>query len=475
MLLPLAITVVTVPFYLEIVGIERYGLLTLCWVLLGYLGFLDLGLGPAISQRIAANREHASTRAELVWTALWISLAMGSAAAVILRFAAEAYLQSLPRLPDQFEAEVAGAMPLLGVMAPIVMISSVLSGSLQGREKFLEINLVACLGSSLMSLLPLLVAYFLAATLPALIIGALAARLCSLVLLFILSNHAVPLGRLRGISRRLVIPLFRFGAWVTLSSVAAPLLMTVDRLIIGAVFGAAAVAAYSIPFGVLSRLVILPVSLSSALFPRFAWADDEERRRLIGNSIPAIAAVMTPVIAALMILLHPLFSLWLGSHLAEQAAPIAFALGLGIWVNCIAQIPLAVLQGSGRPDLVSKLMLAEILPYWVVLAMALWLFGLPGAAAAWSVRMVFDCIVLCRLAGLGVAAFKFLLLPAGLVMASSAAALVLEGPVSFIVLIGLFALALSWSAFHVPEALHSRLGRWGEWLPAPYGTVREFR
>lgn len=462
--LPLGVTLLTVPLYLQIVGVERYGLLTICWVVLGYLGFLDLGLGPAVSQKIASIKAEQSAAAETVfWTAVWLSVAAGILTAVLVYASAGIYF-AFGGLESAHEEEIRAAVPLLAMVLPVAMVSSVAAGALHGRQRFLALNLISMTSSTLMSLLPLLVAYLWSPTLSGLIVGAIAARFAGLVLQYWNCVRAVPLRGLGLPKKDLVGSLLKFGGWVTVSTAVAPLLVTVDRLAIGAVLGAAAVAAYSIPFSLIARMSIIPGSLSSALYPRFAATTDAEQKRLMTLALAAILVTMTPICIIVIAAVRPFFDFWLGPELAATSAPVATFLILGAWANGIAYVPLAMLQGSGRPDVVAKIHLIELLPYWILLGAFLFLFGLAGAAVAWSLRALADSLLLHWRSGsdtgsLAIARWPFLLLLVSIAGAG------LEEPLKWLIIGGSFSVACVWSSYHLPDAMRTRLGVLGRMLP----------
>src|ERR1700722_3654837 len=88
-LIPIILSLITVPIYLKLVGTERYGVLAIAWLLLGYFGLFDLGLGRATSFRIASL--HSGTpqqRADAFWSAIAVNIGMGLVGGLVLWIAA---------------------------------------------------------------------------------------------------------------------------------------------------------------------------------------------------------------------------------------------------------------------------------------------------------------------------------------------------------------------------------------------------
>lgn len=392
---PAALLLITVPTYLHIIGAARYGVLAIVWLLLGYFGVFDLGFGRAVANRIAAlHSATAEERQGVFWTALAISAIAGLIGGGILYLLGGWLFAHILHIHGALRAEAEEAMPFLALALPLAIIISLLAGALEGRQAFFSLNIAQIIGTVLYQVLPLIVAYSGWIKLPYLIIATITGRFFSVMLLFAFCFRKVPLTLRPHFKIDQINFLLKYGGWITVTGLISPLLSVFDRFLIGAKIGMVAVTAYTVPYNLVNRLSILPSSLQTALFPRFAIVGADEAKSLASFSTLTICAIMSPVITVGLLAIKPFLTLWVGATLAEPSAPVGQILLLGIWINTLAFIPYTYLQGKGRPDLPAKFHMFEIFPYIGILWALVELYGISGAAWAWDLRVLADALLL---------------------------------------------------------------------------------
>lgn len=458
--LPLAASLVTIPLYLGLIGEARYGVLAIAWLLLGYFGLFDLGLGRATAQRMAALGDSAgSERAATFWTALALNAMLGVLGGLLIWPIAHYFFGHVFKVDDALRPEVQAAVPWLVLAVPIATLSGVLSGALQGRERFLALNLISVWGTVLFQVLPLAVAKVGGPDLTILLPAALLARVITLLILLERCRRHIFVGHAITLARSQVGHLLRFGGWVTVTAFIGPMMVVLDRLIIGAVSGARAVAHYTVPFQLAERSTIVSGALTFALFPRFAAATIQEEQRLAQESLRALVAFMTPLVVVGILLMEPFLVWWISADFARQSAPLGRIILLGFWANGFALIPYAQLQARGRPDLVAKCHLAEVLPYFGLLYVGLTTLGMAGAALAFSLRVIVDFALLAGLAGVLRSALANLFVAAVLLGAAFLTATLSTpgAPVWFVLAIIILLLSLIWAIRQSPDALRQFL------------------
>jgi O-antigen/teichoic acid export membrane protein len=390
----------TVPTYLKLVGPDRYGVLAIAWLLLGYFGLFELGLGRATSFRIAALRDAPpQARANTFWAALATNIMIGAIGGCIMWICAGYFFAHVFKVNESLRAEILQGVPLLAAAVPMATLTGVAFGALQGREKFLETNAISVVSTAAFQLIPLTIAFAFGPKLVWLLCGALSARLLAFLLIAYRCHIEITRGTRRQLDTKEIPLLLKYGGWVAGVSLLGPLLLITDRFVIGAVLGAAAVAAYTIPFQFAQRIPVLPASLMNALFPKMSGASHAEFEAMAENAMRTLAAVMTPLVLGALFALAPFFDIWIGKTMSAQAAPLGRVLLIGFWANGFALVSFTRLQASGRPDLVTKILLIEIPPYWLCLWLGMTYLGTLGSALAFSGRMVLDYFLLTRAAG----------------------------------------------------------------------------
>src|SRR5690606_34384759 len=118
--------------------------LALAWGLVGYASALDLGIGRALTQRIARLRGTGETAAipQVVATANRITMLTGLAGAVLIAVAALAGIGRLVDAPAIAPAEIMVSILLLAIALPVQAMSATYRGVNEAFMNFRGISLV---------------------------------------------------------------------------------------------------------------------------------------------------------------------------------------------------------------------------------------------------------------------------------------------------------------------------------------------
>ena len=391
--LPLVVAVVAVPFLLHRIGAERLGLLSLAWVLIGYFSLFDLGLGRALTKMVALHAEPGAEAklSALCSTGMALVGMLGLAGGLLVAAAIPFSDLWIKPLPQEMHDEARHALVLIALGVPLVVGTAALRGILEGFQRFRLLNAIRVPAGVALFLAPCASAWFS----PRLdwAIGALL-----VTRLVVLAAHVLPCASLvhlaaAKVQREWVAPLLHFGGWLTVSSVLGPVIVYIDRFVIGAMLSAASMAYYSAPFDIVSRLLLIPVALTGALFPaltRAQGADPLAAQRLRKRSLQLTLLVVVPLAALGALIAEPAVRLWLGAEFAAQSAGVMRILLLGFVFNAAAQIPFAAMQGHGLTRQTALLHLIELPVYVTVLILLVQSHGLEGAAVAWALRALID-------------------------------------------------------------------------------------
>lgn len=400
---PMAVAVFCIPILIRGLGKERFGVLTLAWALIGYASLFDLGLGRALTQLVAWKLGAGEEReiASLAWTSLLLMLLLGFAGTASVFLISPWLAGGGLNIPALLQGETLQSFRLLGLSIPFVITTAGLRGLLEAHQRFGLINALRIPMGVFTFAGPLFVLPFSKSLVPV-VATLVAGRITAWAAHVLLCLRFLPeLGRSVAWERSAVGPLLRFGSWMTVTNVVSPLMVTLDRFLIGALVSVTAVAYYATPYEVVTKCLLLPGALMGVMFPAFSasFAKDGERTALLfDRSVKSLFLVLFPIMLCTVALAQDGLKLWLGPEFALHSFRVLQWLAVGVFINSLAYVPFSLLQGVGRPDLTATLHLIELplylgLLWWLVITR-----GIEGAAIAWSARVAVDASFLFGLA-----------------------------------------------------------------------------
>jgi O-antigen/teichoic acid export membrane protein len=443
-LLPIPVALVCIPILVRALGVERFGVLGLAWMLLGYFGMFDFGLAQSttrsVSHALAAGQPQ--KLAALARGSALLHAALGLAGGGLFVALTPWLVHTVFNIPDPLVDETRHALYLLAASVPALVLTAALRGVLEGVQRFDTVNLIR-IPAAMVNYAGPTIALAFGSGLPLVVGVIVVARYAVLAAYAIACRRALPPGsaRLEGAE---LVRLASYGGWLTATSFLNPLIIGADRFVIAAAVSVGAVAFYVTPYEVITKTWIISASLLGAMFPLFAAMAAREPSAIRGTCRAAeiyLLAAAAPIVLVILGCADLLLEWWLGTEFRANSTRVAQLLALGILINVVAQAPLTALNATGRADVTTGIALVE-LPLYV---MAAWhaaaRYGIDGVAAVWAVRAALDA------AALFVAAH--FLLPAG-----PAA----RGRYAGLASVLAFLAAGAWLAHALPHSAASRLG-----------------
>jgi O-antigen/teichoic acid export membrane protein len=141
---PMPLGLLVVPFLARRLGVDRFGVLSLAWAVIGYFTVFDLGLGRALT-KLASERSVDPNRSgslgALFWTTMTLLLAFSAVAGAVLAALSVWLVRTGLRIPGGMEAETLASLLLLSLVMPALILTSAPMALLAALGRFGELNL----------------------------------------------------------------------------------------------------------------------------------------------------------------------------------------------------------------------------------------------------------------------------------------------------------------------------------------------
>ena len=401
--LPLIAGIAFIPFIVRGLGPDRFGLLGIVWIVFGYFSLIDLGLGRATTKFMAEwlAKGELYRVSEMIWNSVALQILLGIIGGILIAGLTPLLVERVLKTPLPLVQEARLTFYILAGALPAVLAMNSLRAILEGAQRFDIVNLLRIPSSALAFAVPA-AAVALGLRLPGIVLWMAISRLgftlahgyfCLRVLPWLRTPPALRAGA--------ILPLLSFGGWVTAANLVNPVLLSMDRFLIGSLVSVAMVGYYTAPFEAVTKLWMIPASLMTTVYPACSALGVgrlRELQNIYSRSIKYIFCALAPISLALVVFARPLISMWLGPGFVEKSAVPLQLLAVGVFINSFAHVPYCFLQALGRPDTTAKLFLIELLPYGLLAWWTIQGHGITGAAAVWSFRVAIEVLLLLAIA-----------------------------------------------------------------------------
>ncbi len=402
--LPLLVGIVVIPVLINALGTERFGILAIAWMIIGYFSLIDLGTGRALTILVAKNLGTGDLEEipRLIWTALALVAGLGIAATILVLLLTQWIVGDLLNIPALLQEETAKSFYILAVSIPLVITTAGLRGVMEAYQRFGLVNAIRLPVNLFTFLGPLAVLPFSKSVYSVVAVLATGRLVAFCFHLFFCLRLVPELRKGLSIQRRLIASLLKIGGWMMVSNIIGPMLVYLDRFLIGAVATMTAVTYYTTPYDVVTRTMVVPTALVGVLFPAFSTVLTQDRARsarLYGRGLNFIFLAMFPLALVIVALAREGLTLWLDPDFAAHSYVVLMWLAGGVFFNSLARMPFILIQGSGRPEITAKVHMIELPCYVLLLLWLLDSYGIEGAACAWTIRVFVDMVLFSFIAG----------------------------------------------------------------------------
>jgi O-antigen/teichoic acid export membrane protein len=227
MIAPLLVGLAVIPMLIDGMGKERFGLLAIIWMGVGYFSFFDMGLGRALTKLVAERigGDRLEELRALIWTALSLIVTMGVVGGVVVSVGAESLIQQVLNVDPKYQYEAIVAFRILGIGLPVVVLTTSLIGLLEAHQRFAAITAVRIPLGVLTFVGPLITLQFSPSLIWVTTVLLLARVVAAVVYYLVASSMRTELKRPQWPDRAHIGPLFHFGGWLTITNIVGPLMV----------------------------------------------------------------------------------------------------------------------------------------------------------------------------------------------------------------------------------------------------------
>lgn len=381
-----------IPYYIEYLGMEAYGLIGFFAMMQAWLVLLDMGMTPTLNREMARYTSGIHSRQfirDLLRTLEIIYFSIAFLIIISMWFASSYFANDWFKLEKLTTEVVSQAIIVMGIVIALRLLEGIYRSSLLGLQRHVWFNAVNVVLSTIRHAGAYAVLIWVSPTIQAFFLWQVFVSLLSVLILAASTNRILPKAALNPkFSQEALSSIWKFAGGMMMFTVFAIILTQVDKLLLSRFLTLETFGYYTLSATVAAVLYMAIGPITQAIYPRMvelSTAESNAGLKLVYHK----GAQLVTIITAPMGLLLSFFSggvifMWSGNtNLAENTAPILSALALGNFLGGLRWMPHDCQLSHGWTSLTVKLNMAAVI---VFIPSILWIlprFGAIGVAWLW--------------------------------------------------------------------------------------------
>lgn len=392
-LVPAVVSVLTLPFIVNTLGSESYGVLTLISAIVGYFSILDINVTAGSVKYVAEHHATGAVRErnQTIACGLGMYVAIGVTGCLLLLLFAEPLIDGVFAIPADLRATTLETLRLAALGFLFGQTQIYLNSIPQAIRRY---DRAAMVESAFGVLVPFgsVGVLWLGYGLYEVVLVRVVASIINIMVLGVVIRRLMPDVAVEWPARRVFAGLARFSGFSYLSRLATVAYAHGDKLILGAMVSMSALTNYAVPFTLVNRIFALSFRLGAVLFPVAsalnAINDTRRLREIYLYGTRYILFVNCAITTLLATLAYETLYYWIGPAIAGTGTLILIILAFASLADSLTNVPSLVNDGLGHPKItglfaINRAVLGIGLTFLLVAR-----FGVEGAAYAQLITSV---------------------------------------------------------------------------------------
>jgi O-antigen/teichoic acid export membrane protein len=348
---------VFLPYIVQKMGTDGYGVLVLVLSVIGYFAVLDLNLGDAVIKYVAEYHAENNMKKvnEVVSSVILLYLVLGIVGGLSILLLSGTIVSRLLKIKSDLQPAALFAFNLGSVGILLTMMLSALSAIPNGVNRY-DITSKATMVMGLITTVVTVFLLYLGQGLKEIVVLNLVVTLLGIMFYAVTSKKLLPgLVLSPSLSFSGIRKVLKYGLFSMMSRLSGIMQFQGVRLLAGAVLGVSSVTYYVIPFNLVSKAMAITFRLGAVIFPVISGMqgkrDFESVVGLYLKSSRLIFSISTAICLPLFLFGDRFLGLWMGQQFKQHTGVVMLLLTLSLYLDACTNVPSNVLNGLGMPKI----------------------------------------------------------------------------------------------------------------------------